>query len=204
MNDRALGRLGPAWATTDAEAQQGCASGCVLAASDWIARSASPPCPSPLRPMRGPTRPTDATDALLHSQARRLREQGPENYDLADWRALLDDLRGFPYGEDVRMAYEEILAAFPTSVSAMLACVWCACVRACAPVAGLAPAPPPPPRAVAAHTTSNNHPLSAKTRPPFGRATPSWRSRAAARRPSRPSSAAACSAARASSCGRPT
>jgi hypothetical protein len=67
-----------------------------------------------------------------HLQAQQLRAKvvTQDAYDLSGYRQLLDDLRGVPPSEEVRAAYEELVAAFPTAVSLVCACV-CACVRAC-------------------------------------------------------------------------
>jgi hypothetical protein len=51
-------------------------------------------------------------------QAKKLRARIKEDdYDVPAWRALLDDLRGCPLSDDCRSAWEELVGAFPSTVS---------------------------------------------------------------------------------------
>lgn len=55
-------------------------------------------------------------------QAQQLRQsiQTEAQYDVQAYKQLLDDMRGAKMSDELRMVYEELVAAFPTAVSGRL------------------------------------------------------------------------------------
>lgn len=53
----------------------------------------------------------------LQAQQLRLKIQEQDVYDLQAFKQLLDDVRGAAMSDEIRLVYEELVAAFPTAVS---------------------------------------------------------------------------------------
>jgi hypothetical protein len=53
----------------------------------------------------------------LQAQQLRLKIQEQDVYELQAFKQLLDDVRGAAMSDEIRLVYEELVAAFPTAVS---------------------------------------------------------------------------------------
>jgi hypothetical protein len=53
----------------------------------------------------------------LQAQQLRLKIQEHDAYELPAFKQLLDDVRGAAMSDEIRLVYEELVAAFPTAVS---------------------------------------------------------------------------------------
>jgi hypothetical protein len=52
----------------------------------------------------------------------RLKIQQQDVYELQAFKQLLDDVRGAAMSDEIRLVYEELVAAFPTAVSGTCCC----------------------------------------------------------------------------------
>jgi hypothetical protein len=60
----------------------------------------------------------------LQAQQLRLKIQEQDAYELPAFKQLLDDVRGAAMSDEIRLVYEELVAAFPTAVSGAWLVVW--------------------------------------------------------------------------------